>query len=58
MNNQFYGQLIHPSYRVEEILRMILNKTPGFWKIAITGQHQAEDQSRIHPLDIIMFVLG
>ena len=54
----FNEQLIYPSYRVDEILRMILNKSPNFKTVAVTGQHQDEDKSRIHPLDIIMFVLG
>ena len=45
-------------HRVDEILRLILHKSPGFLTVGITGQHQALDESRIHPLDIIMFALG
>ena len=44
-----------PRHRVDEILRLILHKSPGFLTV---GMHQALDVSRIHPLDIIMFALG
>ena len=47
-----------PRHRVDEILRLILHKSPGFLTVGITGQHQTLDVSRIHPLDIIMFALG
>ena len=54
----FHGQLMDPRHRVDEILRLILHKSPGFLTVGITGQHQTLDVSRIHPLDIIMFALG
>ena len=54
----FHGQLIDPRHRVEEILRLILHKSPGFLTVGIAGQYQTDDISRIHPLDIIMFALG
>ena len=47
-----------PRHRLEEILRSILYKSRTFLTVGITGQLQTHDVSRIHPLDIIMFVLG
>ena len=47
-----------PRHRLEEILRSILHKSRTFLTVGITGQLQTHDVSRIHPLDIIMFVLG
>ena len=49
-----------PRHRVDEILRLILHKSPGFLTVGITGQHHWSlvNDSRIHPLDIIMFALG
>ena len=54
----FNGMLTNPCFRIEEILRLILHKSRTFATVGIIGQNQSEDNSRIHPLDIIMFVLG
>ena len=54
----FNGQLVDPRHRIEEILRSILRKSRGFLTVGITGHCQAKNVSRIHPLDIIMLVLG
>ena len=56
----------HPSMGHSWILGIDLKKSfvqfytnPGhFFTVGITGQLQTHDVSRIHPLDIIMFVLG
>ena len=54
----FNGPLMDPRHRLEEILRSILHKSRTFLTVGITGQLQTQNVSRIHPLDIIMFVLG
>ena len=45
-------------HRLEEIQGLILHKSRTFLTVGITGQLQTHDVRRIHPLDIIMLVLG
>ena len=52
------GQLLDPRHRIKEILQQILHKSDEFVTVEITGKYKNFDVSKIHPLDIIMFILG
>ena len=54
----FNSPLMDPRHWLEEILRSIFYKSRTFLAVGMTGQLQTHDVSRIHLLDIIMFVLG
>ena len=47
-----------PRHRIKEILQQIMHKSDGFVTVEITGKNKKFDVSKIHPLDIILFILG
>ena len=53
-----HGQLLDPRHRIKEILQQIMHKSDEFEKVHIRGKNEKLDVSKIHPLDIIMFIIG